>query len=398
MTTALGAAFAFLTSPIGIAITAITAMIAVGVLLYKNWDTAKEKAGQLKDWITGRFNELKENVLNAVQAFADRFPAAFAFISSIFQSWYQTVSGVISGVRQVFQGIIQFITGVFAGNWQSAFEGLKNIFSGAFQSLSSLAMAPLNALKGVVIGAFDAIDTATGGKLTEIKGKVTEKLEGIRSAFQSKLEAAKSVVSDGLNAIKGFFSGTSLKLPDIKLPHFSIKGSFSLSPPSIPKIDVKWYKEGGILTGPTIFGASGGSLLGGGEAGHEAVLPLSELWSNMRSVVAGVVGAAIPHNAGSADAYDKSWQLAKGGGDVAGADSVTKELYNTVNNTNTINKTRQEWDSSDNSQKIVYSPQIIIQGNANRDDVEAALRMNQAEFDRMYAERERQKARTAFAP
>ena len=553
VTTALGAAFTFLTSPIGLVIRAIAAVIAIGVLLYKNWDTVKEKAGQLKDWVTGKFNELKENISKAVQAFADKFPAAFAFISSVFESWRQTVGNVISGVKQVFQGIIQFFTGIFTGDWQKALDGLKNIFSGAFKALSSLAMAPLNALKGVVTGAFNAIDVATGGKLTAIKQKASEtwnavketagnvltaakdtiteklsnikaaydshgggiqgvaaaamegvkgyytagytfinnltggkldevkakfteklssvkqtvseafsnvtstvgsmmsqaaanarsnlesmkaaytsagggikgimaasmqgiqntvsnvmsaintitggKLDEVRNAFQSKIEAAKSVVSNGLNAIKGFFSGLSLKLPDIKLPHFSISGSFSLSPPSIPKIGVEWYKEGGILTGPTIFGANNGSLLGGGEAGREAVLPLSELWSNMRSVVAGVVGSAVPQQTaadGGAGMFDRINQLVNGGQAEGVGGSVTKELYNTVNNNSTVNKTSKA-DNSDNSSKVVFSPQITIQGNASKEDVNSALQMSQAEFERMYAEHERQKGRTDFA-
>ena len=113
VTSALGAAFTFLTSPIGLVIRAIAAVVAIGVLLYKNWDTVKEKASQLGQWIVGVFNNLKEKATAAIQAFADKFPAAFAFISSIFESWKQTVTGVFDGVKQVFQGIIQFVTGVF---------------------------------------------------------------------------------------------------------------------------------------------------------------------------------------------------------------------------------------------------------------------------------------------
>ena len=419
VTSALGAAFTFLTSPIGLIILAIAAVVAIGVLLYKNWDTVKEKASQLGQWIVGVFNNLKEKATAAIQAFADKFPAAFAFISSIFESWKQTVTGVFDGVKQVFQGIIQFVTGVFSGDWSKALDGLKNIFSGAFKALSSLALAPLNALKGIVAGAMagvqgtfsnvmSAVNTLTGGKLESIrsafaskldaaKQAVTSKFEEIKSGISSKLEAAKQTVQNGLNAIKNFFSGCHLSLPKIKLPHFSISGSFSLAPPSIPKIGVEWYKDGGILTGPTIFGANGGSLLGGGEAGKEAVLPLSELWSNMKSVVAGVVGSQ-PEASGAADMFGRIKQLVEGGQAVGQeGGSVTKELYNTINNNNTVNRT-SETSSTDDSQRIVYSPQVIIQGNANKEDVQSALDMSQEKFNQMMAEYNRQNQRTSFAP
>ena len=419
VTSALGAAFTFLTSPIGLIILAIAAVVAIGVLLYKNWDTVKEKASQLGQWIVGVFNNLKEKATAAIQAFADKFPAAFAFISSIFESWKQTVTGVFDGVKQVFQGIIQFVTGVFSGDWSKALDGLKNIFSGAFKALSSLALAPLNALKGIVAGAMagvqgtfsnvmSAVNTLTGGKLESIrsafaskldaaKQAATSKFEEIKSGISSKLEAAKQTVQNGLNAIKNFFSGCHLSLPKIKLPHFSISGSFSLAPPSIPKIGLEWYKDGGILTGPTIFGANGGSLLGGGEAGKEAVLPLSELWSNMKSVVAGVVGSQ-PEASGAADMFGRIKQLVEGGQAVGQeGGSVTKELYNSINNNNTVNRT-SETSSTDDSQRIVYSPQVIIQGNASKEDVQSALDMSQEKFNQMMAEYNRQNQRTSFAP
>lgn len=180
VTSALGVAFAFLTSPIGLVCVAIAAVIAIGVLLYKNWDTVKEKASQLGDWIVGVFNNLKEKASAAIQEFADKFPVAFAFLSSVFESWKQTITNIFSGVKQVFQGVVQFISGVFTGDWSKALDGLKNIFSGAFRVLSSLALAPLNALKGAVVGAFNAIDTATGGKLSVIKNKVSDAFSSIK--------------------------------------------------------------------------------------------------------------------------------------------------------------------------------------------------------------------------
>jgi len=81
-------------------------------------------------------------------------------------------------------------------------------------------------------------------------------------------------------------------LPKIKLPHFSITGSFSLNPPSIPHFSVSWYKkamEGGmILKDATIFGQSNGTLLGGGEAGDEAVVGTGSLRSMIRDAVSDV--------------------------------------------------------------------------------------------------------------
>ena len=120
-----------------------------------------------------------------------------------------------------------------AANARSNLESMKAAYTSAGGGIKGIMAASMQGIQNTVSNVMSAINTITGGKLDEV-----------RNAFQSKIEAAKSVVSNGLNAIKGFFSGLSLKLPDIKLPHFSISGSFSLAPPSIPKIGVEWYKEG----------------------------------------------------------------------------------------------------------------------------------------------------------
>ena len=118
----------------------------------------------------------------------------------------------------------------------------------------------------VFSGQFNAITSIVGGAL-----------QGVVTFFSDKLGAAKSTVSGALNAISGFFRGCKLQLPHISLPHFSISGDFSIVPPRTPKISVEWYAKGGILTRPTLFGFNGNNAMVGGEAGPEAVLPLSIL-------------------------------------------------------------------------------------------------------------------------
>lgn len=175
--TTLGPILAGLSGPIGIVIAIIGALIAVGVLLYKNWDTIKAKAIEVKDWVVEKFTALKESVVNTFNNIKDR-----------------------------------------------------------------------------VVSVWNAIKTA----------------------ITTPIQSAVNFVKNAIDKIKGFFSGLKIELPHIKLPHFKLEGSFSLVPPSIPKISVDWYKNGGIFTSPTVFQG-----VGVGEAGAEAVLPLKKLWDEM---------------------------------------------------------------------------------------------------------------------
>lgn len=109
-----------------------------------------------------------------------------------------------------------------------------------------------------------------------LRDRVTSVWNGIKTAITHPIETAVSFVKGAIDKLKGFFSGLKFELPHIKLPHFSITGSLSLVPPSVPKISIDWYKNGGIFTNPTVF-----SGVGVGEAGAEAVLPLKKLWDEM---------------------------------------------------------------------------------------------------------------------
>lgn len=219
----IGPILAGLAGPIGIVIAVIGALIAVGVLLYKNWDTIKAKALEVKEWVIEKWTALKDGVVNAVTNIRDK---------------------------------VLFY-------WNALKLGVQVI---------------INAIKSTVSGVWDSIRAKTIGTFETIKAKASAIWNGIKNAITNPIQTAVDFVKGAIEKIKGFFGGLSLELPHIDLPHFKLDGNFSIVPPSVPKISVDWYKNGGIFTRPTVFpnGVGVGDAVGG-----EAVLPLKKLWEEM---------------------------------------------------------------------------------------------------------------------
>lgn len=138
-------------------------------------------------------------------------------------------------------------------------------------------------LKAACSTAISGIKSAFNG-LKSAWNTVRDVFGKIASTIKDKIESAKSSVKSAVDKIKGFFK-FKWSLPKLKVPSFTIKGKFDLKSLSVPKIGLKWNAEGGILTEPTIFGMTGNTLLGGGEAGAEAIAPIDTLQSYVRTAV-----------------------------------------------------------------------------------------------------------------
>lgn len=251
-------------------------------------------------FISDTLSTVLDVILNTVDffiaVFSGDWEGAWEAVKNIFSSIWNGLVSWFTNILETIKGVLDVALGWIGTSWEQVWSGVKNFFTNIWNSIKSFISNTINVIsttisnvingiKSTVSNVFNSIKTTISNIFNGIKDTATTVWNAIKNAITTPIENAKEKVREAINAIKGFFSGLKLELPHIKLPHFSISGSFSLSPPSVPHINIDWYKSGGIMAGPTIFGMNGSSLMAGGEAGKEAILPLTEFYSKLESIL-----------------------------------------------------------------------------------------------------------------
>ncbi len=311
-----------LANPATIIIAGIVALIATIVLLWNKcewfrelcytlfeglkqaWDATVQFFKSCWDWFVGLWNVAVEGVKNIWQGICDFFKliwqgvcAYFEFVWNVWKTAFEVVvnvimaiwQGICNAIKFAWQVIVDFIKLVWEG-WKNIFQSVGNIIQGIWQGLcntiKSIWEGIVNTIKSLWNG-FKSIFESVGNSIMSVWNGLTSMISsvwngvvnGVKSAWNGIISPFQSVV----NSIKNIWDGIKSMF---KLPHFSITGKFSLSPPSIPKVSVDWYYNGGIFKSPTVLGGIGvGDAFNGQGSNAEAIVPLDEMYRNIKGIV-----------------------------------------------------------------------------------------------------------------
>lgn len=293
--------------PLAPAAAVVAAIAAVAAAIYAAWTTSETFRAAVMagvDAISSKVQEICAFLAPYVQAFVDQLVSTVQVamdtlgpiigavltvivstvvpiltsimdtVANVLATILATVTNVMAAVSTVIQGAWQIISGIFqtvlgiilavtTGDFTMLQQGVTSIMQGTMVVINGVMQGILS----IVSGVWNTVKTVFIGACNAVSGAISGAFNGIKSVIDSTMNGAKSTVSGALDAISGFFAGLHLEFPHINLPHFSISGDFSIVPPSVPSISVSWYRTGAI--------AMGASVVGIGEAGPEAVVPLS---------------------------------------------------------------------------------------------------------------------------
>lgn len=272
-----------------------TVTTAISNVASAAWNAISSTASSLWEGIKGtigsKIDAAKEKVSTATSAITSVASSAWSSVSSTASSLWNTISSTVSSKISAARSAVSSATSTITSVASSAWSSVSTAASSKWESVRSTISSKLSSAKSTVSSLMSGITSTMSSGLSSALSTVTGKFSSIYSTISSKMSAARDAVGNAINALKSKFN-FSWSLPHLKLPHVSISGSFSINPPSVPHFGISWYKDGGILTRPTIFGAAGNNLLAGGEAGAEAVVPLATLWDKLETMITSVFNTA----------------------------------------------------------------------------------------------------------
>lgn len=284
--------------PIVAIIAGIVALVAVGWYLWNNWD---EVWGNIKvlwdgflEWGSGIMTGIGDAVSNACTWVKDSWNNAGTYLST---KWDEMKTNAVDYMNHTTTKFTEHYN-EFATTWNKHWDEIstkantklgemKTTFFTNLDTINDKWGKTWDKINTKISGSLDKAKTSVGNGLTWIsekfgvdlswiKGKVDSSFDAIKNKVSSVIGNMKDVVKNGIAKIKGFFD-FEWKLPDLKLPHFSMSGEFSLSPPSIPKFGVEWYDKGGVFDSAQVIGV--------GEKRPEFVGALDDLKVLMREVL-----------------------------------------------------------------------------------------------------------------
>lgn len=269
-------------NPIGLIVAAIAALVAAFLYLWNNCEGFRNFWKNLWNGIKNIFSSVANWIKNTIEKIKNWFSDGWNKIKTkTTETWNGIKTGVTDAINKVksvitnvFNSVKNFVTNV----WNGIKNGISNAINGAKTAVSNV----INGIKNTVSNVFNSIKTTASNVWN-----------GIKDAIMKPIESAKEKVKTVIDKIKGFFS-FKISWPKIPMPHFGISPKGwkigDLLKGSIPKLNIDWYAKGAILDKPTIFGVNGSNLMVGGEAGKEAVAPISTLQAYVKDAVRSEMG------------------------------------------------------------------------------------------------------------